>query len=63
MSKFPIKEFESQSTPFYYYDMELLRNTLDAIKTAAPDSCFHVHYAIKANANSLVIREIAKSGI
>ena len=62
MSKFPIKEFESQSTPFYYYDMELLRNTLDAIKTAAPDSCFHVHYAIKANANSLVIREIAKAG-
>lgn len=62
MSKFPIKEFESQSTPFYYYDMELLRNTLDAIKTATPDSCFHVHYAIKANANSLVIREIAKAG-
>lgn len=62
MSKFPIKEFESQSTPFYYYDMELLRNTLDAIKTAAPDSCFHVHYAIKANANSLVIRKIAKAG-
>lgn len=62
MSKFPIKEFESQSTPFYYYDMELFHNTLDAIKTAAPDSCFHVHYAIKANANPLIIREIAKSG-
>lgn len=63
MSKFPIKEFESQATPFYYYDMALLHKTLEAVKAAAPEENFHVHYAIKANANPLVISEIAKAGL
>ena len=63
MSNFPVQKFESQATPFYYYDMELLHKTLDAVKAAAPDANFHVHYAIKANANPLVISEIAKAGL
>lgn len=63
MSTFPIADFESQATPFYYYDMELLHDTLDAIKAAAPEEEFHVHYAIKANANPLIIREIANAGL
>ena len=62
MSTFPIKDFESQATPFYYYDMELLQKTIDAIKEAAPEEEFHVHYAIKANANPLIVKEIAKAG-
>lgn len=63
MSNFPIQKFKSQATPFYYYDMELLHKTLDAVKAAAPDANFHVHYAIKANANPLIISEIAKAGL
>lgn len=62
MSNFPISDFKSQMTPFYYYDMELLRDTIKAIKEAAPESEYHVHYAIKANANPLITEEIAKSG-
>ncbi len=63
MSKFPLEEFESRTTPFYYYDMNLLSETLDAIKAAAPEKEYHVHYAIKANANPAVISAIANAGL
>ena len=50
---FPIERFASMRTPFYYYDMDLLRQTLQAITTEAnKHEGFCVHYAIKANANS-----------
>ena len=32
MTTFPIDEFKNIETPFYYYDMELLRLTLDEVK-------------------------------
>lgn len=66
MSKgsFPIKEFEGQRTPFYYYDLDLLRETLDTInREAGKHEGFHVHYAIKANANPKVLRVIRKAGL
>ena len=59
---FPIEKFEQLDTPFYYYDMELLRATLQAIKTETENRPFHVHYAVKANANSRLLREIASHG-
>lgn len=62
MTAFPINEFKERKTPFYYYDIALLKRTLDAVKEAAPDSNFHVHYAIKANANPAVTEVIAKAG-
>lgn len=49
---FPINKFQQLQTPFYYYDTELLRKTLQAINTeAAKHEGFVVHYAVKANAN------------
>lgn len=63
MAKFPVTEFESKKTPFYYYDKELLARTLDAIKEATPDKNFHVHYAIKANANPEILSIIANAGL
>ena len=60
---FPIDKFEGLRTPFYYYDMELLRATLAAIKDemrSLPGS--HMHYAVKANFNPVILEEIAKSG-
>ncbi len=51
MTRFPIEEFSSLQTPFYFYDLKLLDRTLKEIKRTARDSRFKVHYAIKANAN------------
>ncbi|MDE5868676.1 MAG: diaminopimelate decarboxylase [Muribaculaceae bacterium] len=61
---FPINDFEKISTPFYYYDMELLEKTLDSIKKAIKnDPDFKVHYAVKANANPRILRAIASVGL
>lgn len=58
------KMFENQETPFYFYDMELLENTLQTIqKEIENDSAYHVHYAIKANANKRILKQIAKAGL
>ncbi len=60
--KFPNNKFESLETPFYYYDMELLYNTLDYILKETKDRPFHVHYALKANSNRRILKEIAAYG-
>ena len=51
-------------TPFYYYDMELLHRTLDAINREAHRyEGFVVHYAVKANANQKILRAIRQAGL
>ncbi|MEJ5054618.1 diaminopimelate decarboxylase [Sphingobacterium sp. MYb382] len=49
-------------TPFYYYDMALLAETLDRAKAAADKRNFHVHYALKANLNDRVLALIQSKG-
>ncbi len=60
---FPIQEFENLETPFYYYDLKLLESTLKAIKEAAHYANYHVHYAVKANANPEILRVIQQAGL
>lgn len=61
---FPIDAFQNFETPFYYYDCDVLRSTLTAIrKSVASDSNYHVHYAVKANANPTLLRIIAAAGL
>lgn len=51
-------------TPYYYYNLDLLRQTLRAIKNATADSPhFHLHYAVKANTNSRILSEIVQAGL
>lgn len=59
---FPVEKFETLETPFYYYDMELLRETLNTIKKETENKPFHIHYAIKANDNPRILKEIASYG-
>lgn len=54
-----LKEFE---TPFYYYDLDLLNETLDRAKAAADKRGFHVHYALKANFNDRILGLIQSKG-
>ena len=54
---FPIDKMERIQTPFYYYDTELLRETLKAINAESQKhEGFVVHYAVKANANPRILR-------
>ncbi len=60
---FPVEKFRTVKTPFYYYDTELLRKTLDTIKEEmSKHDNYHLHYAVKANANSKVLRIISAAG-
>ena len=61
---FPIDKLERMQTPSYYYDTELLRNTLRVINDEAKKhEGFCVHYAVKANANPKVLRIIREAGL
>ena len=62
--KFPIERFQGIRTPFYYYDAELLRQTLRTInEEAGRHEGFVVHYAVKANANPKILRIIREAGM
>ena len=61
--QFPVEKFASLRTPFYYYDLPLLRRTLDKIRECIePYPQFHVHYAVKANFNGRILQEISRCG-
>ena len=61
---FPIEKFEQKETPFYYYDTPLLRQTLRAINDEVRrHDNWHVHYAVKANANPKVLNIIREAGL
>lgn len=59
---FPTEKFKRLQTPFYYYDMALLQDTLNIIKAEIDKYGYHQHYAIKANANPKILALIAKNG-
>lgn len=63
MTNFPTDKFQGIETPFYYYDKKVLLATLDTIKAELEQHPnYHLHYAIKANANLEVLKEIQKAG-
>jgi diaminopimelate decarboxylase len=56
------KTFKKLETPFYWYDMQLLHQTLNVLKKEADKHGYHIHYAVKANANQKILNEIQKYG-
>jgi len=62
-ANYPIDKFKDIQTPFYYYDLELLRATLNEINTQTANSNFHVHYAMKANVSPTVLKTIKDAGL
>ncbi|MDE6449562.1 MAG: diaminopimelate decarboxylase [Muribaculaceae bacterium] len=64
MSTLPFELFKASSTPVYYYDIELLQHTLEAlVKASSVDHRFKVHYAVKANARPEILRIIQTAGL
>ena len=60
---FPIDKLKALPTPFYYYDVMLLQDTLDMVKNEAGKYGYHAHYAVKANANPRILSIIAENGL
>jgi len=59
---FPIEKFKAIPTPFYYYDIELLKETFTIAKTEADKYGYHIHYAVKANANPRILSIVGEYG-
>jgi diaminopimelate decarboxylase len=60
---FPVAKFQGLDTPFYYYDMNLLEETLQVIKEESEKYGYHIHYAVKANANQRILQIINSYGL
>lgn len=60
---FPMELLKSVRTPFYYYDTQLLDQTLDILRDMSNYPGFRVHYAIKANANPVILSHILNAGL
>ncbi|MCF6242705.1 MAG: diaminopimelate decarboxylase, partial [Bacteroidales bacterium] len=57
-----IQKFKELETPFFYYNIDQLKNTLEKIKKASDKFGFVVHYAMKANANDKLLKIIKDYG-
>ena len=62
-ANYPTDKFQEIQTPFYYYDLDVLRATLDEVNLQSKKSDFHVHYAMKANVNESVLAVIKDAGL
>lgn len=58
-----IQEFQRLETPFYYYDLGLLRKTLESYTANLKKYNYHAHYALKANANDRILQVIKSYGL
>ncbi|PXV64678.1 diaminopimelate decarboxylase [Dysgonomonas alginatilytica] len=59
---FPVESFKGLETPFYYYDVNLLKETLSIVKEITHKYGYIQHYAVKANANHRILQTIATAG-
>lgn len=50
-------------TPFYLYDMALLRQTLESVVYESKRYGYHLHYAIKANYDDRILATIREYGL
>lgn len=50
-------------TPLYFYDLQLLNQTLQSAADAAKPYGYHIHYAVKANNNSKILEMIQRHGL
>jgi diaminopimelate decarboxylase len=60
---FPLEKFKKLQTPFYYYDIAVLEKTLQTVTTEANKYGYHIHYAVKANANPRILSLIREAGL
>ena len=63
ITKEQIEAFGAIETPFYFYDLDLLRKTLDIYKAQIDKYGYNAHYALKANANDRILAIIKGYGL
>ncbi|MDR2026354.1 MAG: diaminopimelate decarboxylase [Prevotellaceae bacterium] len=62
MNKTIIEKWANIVTPFYYYDIDLLKQTVETAKKEADKRGYILHYATKANASPKILKIIFAAG-
>lgn len=62
-SESEITKFRSTPTPFYYYNLETLEDTLKNVVKTSKKYGYHIHYALKANSNNTILELIRDYGL
>ena len=57
-----IEKLDRVATPFYYYDMDLFRMTVNHVAVLAAEHDIKVHYAVKANVERRLLEYISSKG-
>lgn len=57
-----IEFFEKVETPFYFYETDVLRRTVEKVASLASRYDISVHYAVKANSEKRILEYIASAG-
>lgn len=57
------EKFDRIKTPAYRYHTDLLEKTLQTVIAASTPHGYRVHYAMKANANPVLLRQISRAGL
>ena len=57
-----IEQLDRIATPFYYYDMDLFKKTVDHVAELAVKHDIKVHYAVKANVERRLLEYISAKG-
>ena len=58
-----VDSFRELKTPFYYYDLDVLKATLSEIRTHGISRGYKIHYAVKANHQLQILEIIRKAGL
>lgn len=59
-----VDKLNKKATPYYIYNTDLLRETLAVMNEEVSHyPNYHIHYAIKANANPIVLKPIKEAGL
>lgn len=58
-----ISVLQNYKTPYYFYDLDVLRNTLAEISTHGLAKGYHIHFALKANNQTRLLEVIKKAGL
>jgi diaminopimelate decarboxylase len=56
------EKFRKIQTPFYFYDIELLKETAQTAISEADKYKYKIHYALKANSNHKILKILSEMG-
>jgi diaminopimelate decarboxylase len=57
-----VEKFKKIQTPFYFYDIDLLKETAQTAISEADKFGYKIHYALKANSNHKILKILSAAG-